>query len=134
MKRAVCVCRLPGYFMVQLRDRHVIFVATYGSLTNVGFGGFGAVDKLILYDSPAAFECLRPSRGVRITDILMSANPMYGAALTFSSLWLETTRAAQAPSPPLHYADVWSSSSSPVASDYFADDDEWMIVISDSEE
>ena len=122
--------------MVQPRDRHVIFVGTYASLTNVGLGGFGAVDKLILYDSPAAFEYLHPFRGVRITDTLMllDANPMYGAALAFSSLFLETTRAAQAPSPPLPYADVWSSSSSPVASDYFADDDESVIVISDSEE
>ena len=66
--------------------------------------------------------------------MLLSSNPMYGPALAFSSLWLETTRAAQAPSPPLPYADVWSPSSSPVASDYFADDDESVIVISDSEE
>jgi len=102
-------------------------VVTY-EICNVLFSG-GAVDKYILFDTLGTYVNLLAfgNSTVRDTLTLVESGPQYSPMLAFATLWLDTVNLPCLPTPPLPYSWFYSPDST-------VDDDESIIVISDTEE
>jgi len=88
----------------QQHRRHFFCVVTSYQICNVLFNG-GALDKLILYDTPRTCTNLLSFGNSTVRDTLMltKSGPRYSPVLAFATLWLDTVNLPCLPAPQLAY-------------------------------